>query len=148
MFDEGTFNTSLGYFTGTANLDSSQNSDSLAANPVTVFPENTQAYIWISNGEPAGSTSAEWAILTNTNWRFPNGDTHAGGPVEWNLSDAGTTALFGTLSGEAPGLGETTTPGGGFTVQTATFISEPGVTSLFLLGLIMGLLRRSRSNSI
>ena len=146
VFDQGNFSTSNSYFTGSANLNGSQNSDSPNANPSTVFPENAQAYVWISNGGVSGSTSTEWALLTNAAWDFPNGATHAGTALEWKVSDTGTVAVFGDLGDQTtPGVGTMMEPGGPFTIQTATFpIPEPSASLLLLLGTALLCSRRHR----
>lgn len=135
VFDQANFNSAIGYFTGSANLnDITRTSDSSFADPSTTFPSSAQAHIWISNGGPANDPATEWAIFTNSNWTFPENSQHD--QVEWRVSDPGTTAVFGAA---------VTTFGGPTTIESATFpiVPEPTTVTLLLLGLGF-FLRRQR----
>ena len=68
------------------------------ANNSGVFATTNQAYIWGYNTQTPG-TGTEWILFTNTNWKFPTSTNIL--PTSWDLSDAGTTAVLGTLN--APG---------------------------------------------
>ena len=133
VFDQANFNSAIGYFTGSANVASDRTSDSLAADPATLFPVGEQAYMWISNGGMANDPDTEWTVLTNASWVYPEGQHDQ---VEWRVSDAGTMAVFGVYESE-DGLGVYIAPTSGpVTIQAATFpIPEPSTTCLLVAGL-------------
>lgn len=134
VFDQASFNSAIGYFTGSANLDdTTRTSDSSFADPLTIFPSSTQAHIWISNGGEADDPGTEWAVFTNPNWTFPDSGEHD--QVEWRVSDPDTTAVFGAVVSDS----------GPTTIQAATFpvVPEPGTVTLLFLGLGF-FLRRQR----
>ena len=139
VFDQANFNSAIGYFTGSANLnETTRTSDSpfaQAINPLTTFPSTAQAHIWISNGGAANQPGTEWAVFTNPNWKFPETGQHD--QVEWRVSDPGTTAVFGAV---------VTPSSGPSTIQAATFpvIPEPGTATLLLLGIGLALRRKRR----
>lgn len=81
------------FLDGTATYFSIQGSSSpLAAVPTA----GTQYYIWGSNSRTVAGTS-EWILLTNPAWTVVAGTTPQI-PVFFDTKDAGTVAVFGTLS--------------------------------------------------
>ena len=136
VFDQANFNSAIGYFTGSANLNvQTRQSDSSFADPLTLFPTGTQAHVWISNGGAADQPGTEWAVYTNPNWTFPETGQHD--QVQWRVSDPGTTAVFGAVS---------TSVVGPTTIAAATFpvVPEPGTVGLLLLSAGILCLRRRK----
>ena len=101
-----------------------------------------QGYIFIYNNLNGDETS-EWFLTTNTNWIIPSS---AGGqiglPLEWRIFNA-TSVPYGQTPSDT-GEGEGTPPSSGYTLQTFTFVPEPGTTLLFGVLLSSIFFRRSR----
>lgn len=97
-----------------------------------------QAYLWVRNGNiPWEGT--EWLLVTTDEWTFPaTADDPCcpkRPPYEWFVSDLGTgdTPLWGSQSDEnGPGVQTDT---GIYTLQTHTFVPEPGVLGLLIIAI-------------
>ena len=149
----GGFNPSLGFYTGGANLDASQHSDSPDADGTTVFAVGQQAHVWVYDSL-ALDPSDQWALYTNPDWTFPSGSSTHGTPIEWRLSDSGTVAVLGGLDsggsvGDDPDLSHTA-PSGSYDLQVFTLASavpEPSGSLLSLLTMagILSSRRRPRA---
>ncbi len=57
-----------------------------------VFAQGSQAYIW---GQGVVSGITEWILITNNSWLFPASGNLL--PTSWDLTDAGTGTVIGTL---------------------------------------------------
>ncbi|MFA5263839.1 MAG: PEP-CTERM sorting domain-containing protein [Opitutaceae bacterium] len=84
---------------GTTNWDESftqfSNTATLSSNAAP-FGTSTQSFIWGYNFDTP-SSSTEWILFTNPSWIFPASATVL--PVSWDISDAGTIAIIGSLAG-------------------------------------------------
>lgn len=125
-------------------------SNSAYATPGAVFPQGTQAYLWVYNSKDISFTS-EWALVTDLNpvgnivdrWLFPNPLDDSSNPLSWNLEDA-DTAIFGALnSGASTGGGEVTNQPSSYSLQTYQ-VPEPGGVLLVASAGLLLMLRRNR----
>ena len=138
MLDQADYNPSLGYFTASIFLKD-------VPDYGTVFAEK-QAYLWIRNQTAIGPDT-EWFLGRAGSWVLPKEILGCCGnalPVEWSVSDLGSTVPdFGSQGGiEGPGV---IVNSGDYSLQTATFIPEPGASVLVILATMMLLGRRRRS---
>ena len=139
MLDQADYDPSIGYFTASIFLKD-------VPNYSTIFAEK-EAYLWIRNANTA-EPGTEWFLGRATSWVLPQeilGCCGNGLPVEWSVSDLETTVPdFGTQGGhEGPGV---VVNSGTFSLQTATFIPEPGSVSLVIIATMMLLGRRRRAS--
>lgn len=58
------------------------------------FATTNQAYIWGYNTQTLGA-STQWILLTNPSWLFPTSTNIL--PTNWDTSDVGTVAVFGSI---------------------------------------------------
>ncbi|GHC42177.1 PEP-CTERM sorting domain-containing protein [Roseibacillus persicicus] len=135
-------------FVGTDYLQADQTSASEDSNGLDTFGPSESAYIFIRNSDAPGVNS-EWSLYTRSSdaaWEFPS---VSGGqpatPLSWFVAQA-DTAVWGGINGSIVGGGEFTDGSSDFIIRTHTFVPEPGVAILSLLGLA-GLLRRRRARS-
>lgn len=151
--DSASYNSATGFFTGTVTLNSTGiiDGDPNPAGPLSLW-QGQAAYIWIQNStDPL--PGSEWALLSNSNWTFPNASDDPRDPALDNfyLSNSGTTAHFGKETADTTlTTGEgliTGAPSGGFALQTATFIPEPSSALLLLAAVATLTGRRSRRAS-
>lgn len=143
-----------GYFTSTASMTDSGLSDSAHMTPSAISFEGMDAYVWIRNS-PDPSLTTEWMLARNSAWVFPTADPGCcdnGTPIEWSSSDltASDTPVWGTQGGIV-GNGITTSSGGPYTMQTATFdnsmlVPEPSVFLLNVLAATVFAFRRRRAS--
>ncbi len=142
---EAGWNVEEQYFAHLANHLSNGTSDSPYATPGAIFPQGTQAYLWVYNSKDISLTS-EWALLTDSggDWQFPafTSETNAM-PVNWALSEL-DTAVFGALgSGSSIGDGSVSNQPGSYSLQTYQ-VPEPGGALLIASAGLLFMLRRAR----
>lgn len=150
VFDEllpGEHNAAFGYYTSERQLLDN-----------TTFQPGEQAYVWMYNSQTVVPGS-EWLLYTNDgrdgaaadDWVFPDvPGSQQTLPLSWRVSNA-SRVIFGALDpdddGPDPsrrGDGHGTPPGGGFNVQTHTFVPEPGASLLSIAALMLLAARRHR----
>lgn len=141
VFDQASFNPDFGYFTGSAvisrSLVPSEYGRSSYAGADNIDFSNLKAYIWVRNevtNAPPG-LGTEWFLASAGSWVFPQSAATCcdnSQPIDWALSDLGsTTPKYGGQSGvRGPGL--YTNPNDSANLQTYTFVPEPGTN--FLVG--------------
>ncbi len=123
-------------------------SDSLDANPLDVFPQGTNAYLWVFNNKNI-ATLPEWALLMDGNhatnvlnpWEFPDPALQSGESFDWQTRDL-DSAVFGGVN-NVQGAGNYTVDPGTFTIQTHV-VPEPGSAFLLLAAGGLWCLRRSK----
>lgn len=138
------------FFAGTAHFLENGTSSSPYATPDALFPQNSQAYLWVYNSKDIGFTS-EWALVTDFNpinnvvnrWLFPDPADAMSANLEWRLEDA-DTAIFGALhSGSSTGGGSVSSQPSSFSLQTYQ-VPEPGGALLVASAGLLLMLRRAR----
>lgn len=143
------WDSALGFFSGTATLQTNGTSSNSPPLPSFTFAQGEQAYIWVYNGFTIDALT-EWALVTNNdldgnpldNWTMPAHADQTLLPLDWRLSNA-TEVPFGGLNDiEGPG-GYTVTPQT-FELQTHT-VPEPSGLLLALVAGCIGATRRRRS---
>lgn len=143
VFDQASYNASLGYFTSTVTMNDDGSS---SYNPSSISFEGLSAYLWIRNStDPVEGT--EWLLARAASWVFPNavpGCCDNEPPLQWSVSDLATTdvPVWGNQGG-IEGAGHYTVTGN-YTLQTYTFIPEPSSGVLLLFSAAM-LMRRRRA---
>lgn len=148
VFDRASYNESLGYFTGTTEMtDAGLSTSPYLAADIPSF-EGLDAYLWIRKGD-LPVPGSEWLVVRAADWAFPTaipGCCDNGLPVEWSVSDlAGSdTPAWGNQSG-VQGPGEYTYTGPS-TLQTYTFVPEPGSAVLLALSAAIATFARRRRN--
>ncbi len=143
------WNSALGFFSGTATLQTDGTSSQAPPLPTYTFAQGEQAYIWVYNGLTIDALT-EWALVTNNgldgnpldDWTMPSHSDQTLQPLEWRLSSA-TQVPFGGLNGvEGPGDYSVTPPA--FELQTHA-VPEPASALLVgLAGLLFQFRRRAR----
>jgi hypothetical protein len=133
--DEADYDPAIGYFTASIFLKDVQDY-------ATIFAER-EAYLWIRNANTP-EPGTEWFLGRAGAWVLPQEVLGCCGnnlPVEWSVSDLETTVPdFGSQGGiEGPGV---IVNSGTFTLQTATFIPEPGSSVLVMLAAMLAIRRR------
>lgn len=141
-FSQAGYNQDLTYFTGTATMNDDGSSSYDPGSGIDF--SGLEAYIWIRNGDiPVGGT--EWLLVRKASWVFPiatPGCCDNQEPLQWSISqlESGDTPVWGSQGGVDGGGVFTST--GNQTLQTFTFVPEPG--SLLLASASLGLLLRRR----
>lgn len=136
VFDGGPFfynsTTPTGWYYGSAQLNSSQNSTSTyaGADNSYTFGVGQQAYVWVYNDNDYANidTTTEWALYTNlisssffdTAWQMPNASGF-GVPRTWFVTNADTAVWGGVDSGADVGAGNIIQTPSTYHVQTAGF---------------------------
>lgn len=143
------WDSALGFFTGSATLQSDGTSSNSPPLPQFTFAQGEQAYIWVYNSLTISSLT-EWALITNNgldgnpldDWTMPSHSDQTLQPLDWRVSNA-TDVPFGGLNDDE-GPGDYTVDPGVFQVQTHT-VPEPGTALLIGIGgLIFQFRRRLR----
>jgi hypothetical protein len=158
-------NLSLGYFTGTFALDSSN----ISNQSNNLFGAGQQMYIWAYKNDKTYTNGLEWALVTNSNWIVPTANNTPSSTI-WRTSDLGTTPVFGgnTVLTDVNNFVQSSTQGAGtytapnlpgsanpndftpdtFELQThtTTVAPVPEPSSVLLVGAagVLGMLRRRR----
>jgi hypothetical protein len=83
-----------------------------------------QVYGWVFNSK-ALAGSSQWAVVTNANWVLPT-ITDAVDGFDWSITDANTSVVFGTVSGNNVGLVAVPEP--------STYAAILGLATLGLVG--------------
>ncbi len=149
VFDQTTYNSTLGYFTAFTSM----NDDGTSASPHSTSGFSFQgldAFLWIRKGDDPIEGN-EWLLTRagspdpSKNWVFPNavpGCCDNEPNLQWSVSDldSGDLSKWGSQGGvTGPGVYAVT---GSHTLQTFTFVPEPA--SLAFAALSAGLLLRRR----
>lgn len=142
-FDLASFNTDMGYFTGTADLKPDGSSSSAAADLGVNFAD-MEAYVWVFN-DLVIEGSTQWFLGRSDSWVMPHtpgGCCDSGLPAQWSTSDLtpSDTPVFGG-QGAVIGGGYTNSAGN-FVLQTYNVVPEPAVMLLSSLGLCLLFRRR------
>jgi PEP-CTERM motif len=121
------------------------------ATPGAMFPEGTQAYLWVYTSKDIG-TLPEWALLMDQivapnlgdDWLYPDPALQSGEQFNWRTGDL-DAAIFGAVNGSRSSSGSFTAPSGAFTLQTH-LVPEP--SGLLLMGAgLLALHRRKRQSN-
>lgn len=147
VFDQASYNSGLGYFTSTVLMEDDGTSDSPFATLGAPSFEGLDAFLWIRNDDDPVEGS-EWLLTRADSWVFPNaipGCCDNGVPIEWSVSDLeiANVPVWGNQDG-IEGAGAYTTTGG-YTLQTYTFVPEPGSLLLTVMAGCLAL-RRKRND--
>jgi hypothetical protein len=147
VFDQAAYNQSIGYFSSTVHMLDDGTSDSPEMSAGAPSFEGLSAYLWIRKGDDPVEGS-EWLLTRADNWTFPTatpGCCDKELPVQWSVSDldGGDVPEWGK-QGDVSGSGVSTSTGGPYTLQTFTFVPEPGTAMMSALGIGCLCLRRRR----
>ncbi len=150
VFDQAQFDPDIGYFTSTVDVNPDGTSSSPDAS-LGVISDSQQAYVWIYNAtNPVPGT--EWFLGTASNWVMPQPPEECcdnGLPLEWSVSDLSNQDVTPVWGRQTTGLGSghytVTTPD--YTLQTFTFVPEPGSFLLTAIGVLTFALRRNRKHA-
>jgi hypothetical protein len=173
-------NLSLGYVAGTFTLrdtapgvggslansriyDPNDNSNIPSGFDANLFSTGIQGYMWVYKDNKTYQNGLEWALLTNSQWNASASEIDGSIPTTevWNVSEPGTTAVFGGVyDTQGPGVYSTPTvrhpedtlANGGtpatFEIQTHTVniapVPEPGAALMIGSIGMLSLLRRRR----
>jgi PEP-CTERM motif len=135
----GTWNSGAGaFYSGATFMSPSGESDSglldsLGNTPT--FAENETFYLWVYDDRSL-LAPAEWALLTDTSWRFPDPASVDPGDGQFFLNTASETPIVGSFTQDFTGA-----PDHNSRLQTASIAAVPEPSSLFLLA-IAGVLAR------
>ena len=148
VFDRASYNQSLGYFTGSTEMtDAGLSASPYLAADIPSF-EGLSAYLWIRKGDQPVPGS-EWLVVRAADWTFPSavpGCCDNSLPVEWSVSDlSGSNTPAWGAQGTVTGPGEHTNSGPS-TLQTYTFVPEPGAPILLALSAAIATFARRRRN--
>lgn len=140
------WDSALGFFTGSATLQTNGTSSNSPPLPQFTFAQGEQAYIWVYNSLTISSLT-EWALITNNgldgnpldDWTMPSHSDQTLQPLDWRVSNA-TDVPFGGLNDDE-GPGDYTVDPGVFQVQTHT-VPEPGTALLIGIGGLVFQFRR------
>jgi len=151
VFDSATYNSGLMFFTGQASMNDDGTSTSPTSTSTFDF-QGLNAFLWIRKGDQPVEGS-EWLLTRSVssdpekNWVFPNAvpgccdhDTN----FQWSVSnlDGDDIPQWGNQGGVyGPGVFSTTGP---YTLQTYTFVPEPGVPLMVLASSAVLFSRRRR----
>jgi len=151
--DANGWNATDQFFVGTADHTPGGGSTSPDADPLSVFPQNSTAYLWVYNSKAITSAS-EWALVTDgtntgdvaNDWLFPD-PANTAGFYEWWLADA-NDVIFGGVNG-AEGAGDFTVTPPAFSLQThASPVPEPSAALLMLIAAWSFAVRRENRNAL
>ena len=128
VFDRASYDAEFGWVPSTALMNDDGTSASPHAPSGGPSFEGLQAFIWVRNFDTP-EEGTEWFLARADDWVFPSaipGCCDNGTPLDWSVSDldTGDTPLWGSQGG-VPGWGVVSNPGS-FTIQTYTFVPEPG----------------------
>ena len=143
--DNHSFNSSIGYFTSTADMNPNGTSSSPFTNSSTFSFSGLEGYLWVRNST-GPALQSEWALVHASGWTFPTADPAccpSDLPVEWSLSDLSNEIPKYGSQGGINGDGYHTVTGT-YTLQTFSFVPEPSAALLLGIGaLLLGRRRRS-----
>jgi len=140
------FNPDFGFVSSSSVLDENGHT---TVSPFAGEPEphdfrGSQGYIWAFN-DKTPSADAEWALITDSQWKFPDNAQPNAPVLQWRLSEGDGEShepVFGGVNNTSgPGVKTETTA---FDLQTHTFVPEPSTVFLVLAGWGALLLSRPR----
>lgn len=154
VFDTATYNSGLLYFTSVASMNDDGTSTGAPPSSSTFDFQGLDAFIWIRKGNDPIEGN-EWLLTRSQssdpakNWVFPNavpGCCDNQGNLQWSVSDLNGDDIpkWGNQGGiSGPGVFTST---GSYTLQTYTFVPEPGAPMILMAagGLLLARRRRSR----